>query len=162
MFPEAGGSSSFARHAFNDSTSFFAGWALSLDYILTIAISAYFVPFYASALPGLGALAHSPGNIIAALVVLAVLVVLNIRGLGESANLNFILALVDLATQGLVVILGAVLVLDPSRLISQVHIGVAPSLHQLVSPTRASKPSRTWRRRRRTPGETFRARSTSC
>src|ERR1700753_2784753 len=30
MFPEAGGSSSFARHAFNDSTSFFAGWALSL------------------------------------------------------------------------------------------------------------------------------------
>ena len=44
---------SFARHAFNDSTSFFAGWALSLDYILTIAISAYFVPFYASALPGL-------------------------------------------------------------------------------------------------------------
>src|ERR1017187_6184469 len=33
MFPEAGGSSSFARHAFNDWISFFAGWALSLDYI---------------------------------------------------------------------------------------------------------------------------------
>ncbi len=29
MFPEAGGSSSFARHAFNEFVSFFAGWALS-------------------------------------------------------------------------------------------------------------------------------------
>ena len=38
MFPEAGGSSSFARHAFNELASFFAGWALTLDYIITIAI----------------------------------------------------------------------------------------------------------------------------
>ena len=59
MFPEAGGSSSFARHAFNDWISFFAGWALSLDYILTIAISAYFVPFYASAVPSLSLVTHA-------------------------------------------------------------------------------------------------------
>ena len=38
MFPEAGGSFSFARHAFNEVVSFFAG--LSLDYIITVAISA--------------------------------------------------------------------------------------------------------------------------
>jgi basic amino acid/polyamine antiporter, APA family len=132
MFPEAGGSSSFARHAFNDWISFFAGWALSLDYILTIAISAYFVPFYASALPGLHAIGHSPGNIIAALVAVAILVVLNIRGLGESAKVNFILAVTDLGTQVLVVILGVILVLDPSRLVNQVHFGTAPSLSQLI------------------------------
>src|SRR6202165_2509857 len=64
MFPEAGGSSSFARHAFNDWISFFAGWAVSLDYILTIAISAYFVPCYACALPGLHSIGSPPGNII--------------------------------------------------------------------------------------------------
>ena len=132
MFPEAGGSSSFARHAFNDSTSFFAGWALSLDYILTIAISAYFVPFYASALPGLHAIGHAPGNIIAALVVLVVLVGLNIRGLGESARVNFVLAVVDLGTQALVVVLGTVLVLNPSLLVHQVHLGTAPSVSQLI------------------------------
>jgi basic amino acid/polyamine antiporter, APA family len=132
MFPEAGGSSSFARHAFNDWISFFAGWALSLDYILTIAISAYFVPFYASALPGLHAIGHPPGNIIAALVALAVLVVLNIRGLGESARVNFVLAVIDLGTQVLVVILGAALVLNPSLLVNQVHFGTAPSLSQLI------------------------------
>src|SRR6202011_302610 len=49
MFPEAGGSSSFARHAFDEVASFFAGWALTLDYIITIAISAFFVPHYLGA-----------------------------------------------------------------------------------------------------------------
>ena len=58
MFPEAGGSSSFARHAFNEVVSFFAGWGLSLDYIITVAISAFFVPHYLAAfLPALG---HGP------------------------------------------------------------------------------------------------------
>src|ERR1022692_1245367 len=132
MFPEAGGSSSFARHAFNDWISFFAGWALSLDYILTIAISAYFVPFYASALPGLHALHNPPGNIIFALGVLVLLVFLNIRGLGESARVNFFLAVTDLGTQILVVILGAILVLNPSLLVHQVHLWSAPSLSQLI------------------------------
>jgi basic amino acid/polyamine antiporter, APA family len=132
MFPEAGGSSSFARHAFNDWISFFAGWALSLDYILTIAISAYFVPFYASALPGLHAIGHPPGNIIFALGVLALLVFLNIRGLGESARVNFVLAITDLGTQVLVVILGSALVLNPSLLVHQVHLWSAPSLSQLI------------------------------
>ena len=44
MFPEAGGSSSFARHAFNEFWSFFAAWGQMLNYMLTIATSAFFVP----------------------------------------------------------------------------------------------------------------------
>src|SRR4030088_1955107 len=87
MFPEAGGSSSFARHAFNELVSFFAGWALTLDYILTIAISALFVPHHPSALPRLHALTHIPGDIIGGLITVVVLAALNIRGLGESAKL---------------------------------------------------------------------------
>jgi basic amino acid/polyamine antiporter, APA family len=132
MFPEAGGSSSFARHAFNELVSFFAGWALSLDYILTIAISAFFVPHYLSAFPGLGGLNHNPGDIFGGLIVVVVLAGLNIRGLGESAKLNFVLAIVDLSTQCLLVALGAVLVLDPSLLIHQVHLGKVPSWHELI------------------------------
>ncbi len=46
MFPEAGGSSSFARHAFNEFWSFFAAWGQMLNYMLTIATSAFFVPHY--------------------------------------------------------------------------------------------------------------------
>jgi len=132
MFPEAGGSSSFARHAFNEVVSFFAGWALSLDYILTIAISAFFVPHYLSAFPGLHALNHNPGDIVGGLIVVAVLASLNIRGLGESAKLNFILAVIDLATQIVLVAVGIFLVLDPSLLIHQVHLGTAPSVGQLI------------------------------
>src|SRR6059058_4536386 len=60
MYPEAGGSSSFARHAFNEVVSFIAGWALTLDYILTIAISAFFVPHYLGAF--FPALQHNPGK----------------------------------------------------------------------------------------------------
>jgi APA family basic amino acid/polyamine antiporter len=132
MLPEAGGSSAFARHAFNEVVSFFAGWALSLDYILTIAISAFFVPHYLSAFPGLGGLNHNPDDIFGGLIVVGVLVALNIRGLGQSTRLNFMLAMVDLSTQTLLVILGTVLVLDPSLLINQVHLGTAPSVHNLI------------------------------
>src|SRR3954466_10822369 len=47
-YPEAGGSSSFARHAFNELVSFGAAWAQMLNYVITIAISAFFVPHYLS------------------------------------------------------------------------------------------------------------------
>jgi basic amino acid/polyamine antiporter, APA family len=132
MFPEAGGSSSFARHAFNDVVSFFAGWALSLDYILTIAISAFFVPHYLSAFPGLHALNHNPGDIVGGLIVVVLLTALNVRGLGESAKLNFILAILDLSTQILLVGVGLVLVFSPTLLIHQVHLGGVPSWHELI------------------------------
>ncbi len=46
MYPEAGGSSSFARHAFNEFWSFFAAWGQMLNYTITISISAFFVPHY--------------------------------------------------------------------------------------------------------------------
>jgi basic amino acid/polyamine antiporter, APA family len=130
MFPEAGGSSSFARHAFNEIASFFAGWALTLDYIITIAISAFFVPHYLGAFfPGLR---HNPGDIIGGAVVIAILAALNIRGLRESANLNIFLAVADLITQVALVVLGAALVLHPGVLINQVHLGVAPSFKELI------------------------------
>jgi len=132
MFPEAGGSSSFARHAFDDVVSFFAGWALSLDYILTIAISAFFVPHYLSAFPGLHALNHNPDDILGGLIVVALLGALNVRGLGESAKLNFVLAILDLSTQLLLVCVGAVLVLNPHLLVAQVHLGSVPSWKELI------------------------------
>ena len=130
MFPEAGGSSSFARHAFNEIASFFAGWALTLDYIITIAISAFFVPHYLGAFfPGLR---HNPGDIIGGFVVVAVLAGVNIRGLRESANLNIFLAIADLVTQVLLVLLGAVLIFDPSVLVNQIHLGSVPTYKELI------------------------------
>jgi APA family basic amino acid/polyamine antiporter len=130
MFPEAGGSSSFARHAFNEVVSFIAGWALSLDYILTIAISAFFVPHYLGAF--WPALERPPGDVIGGLVVIAVLAGLNIRGIGESAKLNFFLAVADLVTQVMIIVVGAFLVLRPSLLVHQVHLGSVPSYGHMI------------------------------
>src|SRR3954454_23059794 len=106
MFPEAGGSSSFARHAFNEVVSFFAGWGLSLDYIITVAISAFFVPHYLSAF--WPALAHGPGDVFGGAAVVAILAIVNIRGIGESTKVNIFLALTDLMTQIALVVLGAI------------------------------------------------------
>ena len=46
MFPEAGGSSLFVRRAFNELWSFFTAWAQMLNYVITIAISAFFAAGY--------------------------------------------------------------------------------------------------------------------
>ena len=130
MFPEAGGSSSFARHAFNEAASFFAGWGQSLDYIITVAISAFFVPHYLGAFfPALG---HGPGDVIGGGAVIGILALLNIRGLGESTKLNIFLAITDLLTQTALVGIGAALILDPGLLVRQVDLGVAPSYEQLL------------------------------
>jgi APA family basic amino acid/polyamine antiporter len=130
MFPEAGGSSSFARHAFNEVVSFFAGWGLSLDYIITVAISAFFVPHYLGAfVPALG---HGPWDVFGGAAVIVVLALLNIRGLGESTNVNIVLAITDLLTQIALVVLGAIVILDPGLMVRQVHLGLAPSYTQLL------------------------------
>jgi APA family basic amino acid/polyamine antiporter len=125
MYPEAGGSASFARHAFNEVVSFIAGWGQMLNYIITAAISAFFVPHYLGVFwPALG---HGPGDVIAGIVLVALLAALNVKGTQESSRLNLVLAIGDLATQILLVVIGFALVLDPSTLVDNVHLGVAPT-----------------------------------
>jgi APA family basic amino acid/polyamine antiporter len=124
-YPEAGGSSSFARHAFNELVSFGAAWAQMLNYIITIAISAFFVPHYLSIF--WGPLRENPWDIVGGAIVIAFLVLLNVVGIQESANVNIGLAVVDFATQVLLVILGFALIFSPHVIASNVHFGVAPT-----------------------------------
>jgi APA family basic amino acid/polyamine antiporter len=127
-FPEAGGSSSFARHAFNETVSFLAAWAQMLNYVATIAISAFFVPHYLSVF--WEPLRENPWDIVGGIIVVVVLVLINIVGIEESTRVNVILAVVDFATQVLLVLLGFVLVFSPSILVDNVHFGVAPTWGQ--------------------------------
>ena len=128
-FPEAGGSSSFARHAFNEFVSFGAAWAQMLNYIITIAISAFFVPHYLSIF--WGPLRENPWDIVGGALVVIVLVALNIVGIQESARVNIFLAVADFATQVLLVIVGFVLVFNAATLSSNVHWGIAPTWSDL-------------------------------
>jgi APA family basic amino acid/polyamine antiporter len=125
LFPEAGGSSSFARHAFNELVSFAAAWAQMLNYIITVAISAFFVPHYLSIF--WAPLKTNPWDIVGGIVVVLVLVGLNIVGIKEAATLNVVLAVLDFATQLLLVGMGFALVLHPAILRHNVHWGVAPT-----------------------------------
>jgi len=131
MYPEAGGSSSFARRAFNEFWSFFAAWAGMLTYTMTVAISAFFVPHYIGGLfweP----LRSSPADIVAGAIVIVVLAVINVRGVKESTTLNVLLAVTDFLTQVLLVLVGLVLVFSPTTLIDNVNLGVAPTWRDFI------------------------------
>ena len=130
MVPEAGGSSSFGRRAFNEFVSFGAGWALMLDYIVTVAISAYFVPNYLAVF--WPALKVQPYNSIGGIITIIALVTLNVFGIKEAARLNIVLALLDLGTQILLMVVGVVLLLQPKLLIEQIQLGVAPTWSHLI------------------------------
>ena len=125
MYPEAGGSSSFARHAFNEFWSFFAAWAQMLNYTITIAISAFFVPHYIGGLFW-AYLKTSPGDIIFGIAVIGLLCAINIVGVSEAAALNIALAVTDFCTQLLLVLVGGVLVFSSHTLIHNVHLGTVP------------------------------------
>src|SRR6185503_5565635 len=103
-YPEAGGSSSFARHAFNELVSFGAAWAQMLNYVITVAISVIFVPHYLSIF--WEPLKTTPWDVIVGIAFTWVLVGLNIVGIKEAASLNIFLAVIDFATQLLLVLLG--------------------------------------------------------
>jgi APA family basic amino acid/polyamine antiporter len=127
MYPEAGGSSSFARRAFNEFWSFFAAWGQMLNYTITVAISAFFVPHYLGSVIGVDALRHGPADIFFGIGVVIALSLVNVVGVKESAGLNVTLAVIDFFTQLLLVVVGAVLVLSPSTLADNVQFGVAPT-----------------------------------
>lgn len=129
-FPEAGGSSSFARHAFDEVVSFGAGWAQMLVYVVTVATSAFFVPHYLSIF--WEPLRANPWDVVGGVVVIIALVVLNIVGVQEAARLSITLAVIDFATQVLLVALGFVLVFSPEILVDNIHWGVAPTWSNLA------------------------------
>jgi basic amino acid/polyamine antiporter, APA family len=125
MYPEAGGSASFARHAFNELVSFVAGWGQMLNYIITAAISAYSVLHYLAVF--WDPLGDPPADIIGSILVISALAALNVKGTQESSRLNLVLAVGDLLTQVVLVGIGIALVLSPHTLIDNIHLGVAPT-----------------------------------
>lgn len=132
MFRERGGSSTFARHAFNELVAFIAGWAILIDYLIVIALAALSVPHYLEpvsadfALPGweiaLGA---------AVIVAVSVLNILNVTGRERQGSLT-LLALADLGLQLAVIGVGALVVMHPDRLTDQLDLFSDPSFRDIV------------------------------
>ncbi|HEX5929505.1 MAG TPA: amino acid permease [Solirubrobacterales bacterium] len=132
MFRERGGSSTFARHAFNELVAFIAGWAILIDYLIVIALAAISVPHYLS--PVWGGFTQPGWEIgIAAAVIAAVCVlnVLNVTGRERQRSLA-VLALADLGLQLAVIVVGALAVMHPDRLTAELNLFTDPSFRDIV------------------------------
>ncbi|TMD15496.1 MAG: amino acid permease [Chloroflexi bacterium] len=130
--PHAGGSSSFARRAFNPQVGYIVGWVQLLNYTATVSISAYFATSYLGFLgkyvPLLDPLrSNQTTHVVATVVLIALLVAVNVIGIQESSVLNLVLAFTDLITQFVLVILGLILLLEIDKVIHSIHLGVAPT-----------------------------------
>jgi APA family basic amino acid/polyamine antiporter len=132
MFRERGGSSTFARHAFNELIAFIAGWAILIDYLIVIALAAISVPHYLEPIwSNFGEGGYEIG--VAAVVIAAVCVlnIFNVTGRGRQRSLAF-LALADLGLQLAVIVVGLLVVLHPDRLTAQLDLFNQPNFKDIV------------------------------
>jgi APA family basic amino acid/polyamine antiporter len=129
---ETGGAATFVRHAFNDFAGFLTGWALFLDYLIVIALSALFFPHYLGLALGIDAIARHPGDIIAACVLIALIGASRLTRRTRLYTFGIAVALLDLVTQVLLVLLGFALLFSGSALTRGLSLGTAPSWHAIA------------------------------
>ena len=132
MFPERGGSALFARHAFNELVSFVAGWAILIDYLIVIAAAAITLPHYLTPISGRFADGAEELAVAAAVILLAALLnMLNVTGRTRQTRLVLV-ALADLGLQFVVIVVGAIVVFEPSLLTAELDLFASPTVEDAV------------------------------
>jgi basic amino acid/polyamine antiporter, APA family len=127
---ETGGAATFVRIAFNDLWGFITGWVLFLDYLIVIALSALFMPHYLA-----GAFftkIHRPWDVVVGCFLIAGIAVVRLIHRTRLHRWALIVALIDLATQLLIVVLGMALLFSPDALSAGTSIGEHPSWHSIA------------------------------
>jgi APA family basic amino acid/polyamine antiporter len=132
LHPEKAGSTVFARYAFNELWSFVAGWAVLLDFLILIAVTAYAATNYVAAF--WAPLGRGAPELVAALAIIAYVALRNIRAFGSEVRRERVatIVLLDLALQLAVIVVGAVLVVDVPALTKTIHVGTTPSWRDLL------------------------------
>jgi basic amino acid/polyamine antiporter, APA family len=129
---ESGGAATFVRVAFNDLAGFVTGWALFLDYLIVIALSALFFPHYLGLAIGVHSIARHPGDAIVGCVVIAAIAVVRLLRKTRLYTFSLAVPVLDLVTQLLLVVLGFAFLFSPHALGSGLSVGTHPSWHQLA------------------------------
>ncbi len=129
---ESGGAATFVRVAFNDLAGFLTGWALFLDYLIVIALSALFFPHYLGLAIGVHSIARHPGDVIVGCVVIVVIALVRLFRRTRLYSFSLVVPLLDLVTQLLLVVLGFAFLFSPSALTEGLHVGTQPSWHQIA------------------------------
>ena len=125
LHPERAGATVFARHAFNELVSFVAGWAVLLDFLILLAVTAFVAVNYAAAF--WGPLGEGVPELAIALAIVVYVAARNIRGFGVATRERVAaLVLVDLALQLLVIVFGVALVVDLDGLVNSIELGTSP------------------------------------
>jgi APA family basic amino acid/polyamine antiporter len=132
MFRERGGSSSIARHAFNELVSFIAGWAILIDYMIVIALAAVSTPHYLG--PIWDGFTHGAGEVLVAIGVIVLVAIVNVRGFTGQRRQGVLVALAlgDLLLQLLVIVVGALVIWNPDALTAHLHLFSSPSLDDAI------------------------------
>jgi basic amino acid/polyamine antiporter, APA family len=130
--PETGGAATFVRRAFNDLAGFLTGWALFLDYLIVIALSALFLPHYLGAALKWGSLEHNPWDVVVGVSVVLGIAALRLVRRSAFYRYGIVVAVLDLLTQLLLVVLGFAFLFSGDALTKGVSIGTHPTWHQIV------------------------------
>jgi len=131
LHQERGGSTVFARYAFNELVSFAAGWAILLDYVILIAVTAYSASQYLRVF--WGTLGRSGISLAVSFAIIAFVVASNVRGFSaRRARRVAVLVGGDIALQLLLVVLGLAILFDPHAITSSIHLGTTPKWSDLV------------------------------
>jgi APA family basic amino acid/polyamine antiporter len=130
--PETGGAATFVRRAFNDLAGFLTGWALFLDYLIVIALSAFFLPHYLGAAFKVDALGRHPSDLIVAVGVIVGVSAIRLVRRSAFYRYGIVAAVLDLITQVGLVALGFGFLFSGDALTRGVSIGSSPSWHQIA------------------------------
>ena len=114
--PETGGAATFVRRSMNDLAGFMTGWALFLDYLIVISLSALFLPHYLAAAIRVDALTHHPWDIVVAVGAIVFVAVIRLWRRPSLYTLGILMPALDVLTQLLLVISGFVLLFSPHAL----------------------------------------------
>src|SRR6187200_763422 len=114
--PETGGAETFTRRAYNDLAGFVTGWALFLDYLIVIALSALFLPHYVGAALEVEGLRSSPWDVVVAVCAIGVIGIVRLARRSRLHRPALVVALLDLVVQTLIVLIGLALVFSPETL----------------------------------------------
>ena len=130
--PETGGAATFVRRAVNDLAGFLTGWALFLDYLIVISLSALFLPHYLSGALQVPALDRNPWDVVVGVCV--VLIVALVRAVRRPSlyGVGIVVPALDLLTQLLLVVLGFAYLVTPHALTQGTSLGTDPSWHAIA------------------------------
>ena len=130
--PETGGAATFVRRAFNDLAGFMTGWALFLDYLIVIALSALFVPHYLAGALQVPALDRNPWDVVVGVGVIVVIGAIRLVRRPSLYTLGVIVPVLDVIAQLVLIGFGFALLVSPGSVMHGTSLGSAPTVHSLV------------------------------